>query len=126
MDFYPEMLRLSELLRKKGFTVYLPEAEEGKPPYSNLPIHEKIFQKRHFIDAHLNKIRKSDAILVVNLPKKQIGGYIGSNTLMEIAFAYALHKAIYLLHPMDEQNCLDEVQSLGAMILNGDIRALQA
>ncbi len=69
-------------------------------------------------------IKKSGTILIANLPKYGIQGYVGPNTLMEIAFAYALGKKIYLLHPMDDQPCRDEVRGLEIETLNGDLSEL--
>src|SRR5690348_4842751 len=48
--------------------------------------------KYNFISEHFKKIEKSEAILVVNMEKNGIAGYIGGNTFLEIGIAFYLHK----------------------------------
>jgi hypothetical protein len=120
MVFYPRMKELASSLEKDGWKVFLPESEEGKLNYADLPFEKKREQKKTYIDAHLAKIRNSQAILVVNEPKHGIEGYVGANTLMEIAFAYALGRSIYLLNPVCPQPCQDELLGLGARSLPVD------
>ena len=120
MVFYPRMKELASSLEKGGWKVFLPESEEGKLNYADLPLEQKREQKKTYIDAHLAKIRNSQSILVVNEPKHGIEGYVGANTLMEIAFAYALGKPIFLLNPVGTQPCQDELLGLGARSLPVD------
>ncbi len=82
---------------------------------------QKRAQKKIYIDAHLEKIKNSQAIFVVNEPKHGIEGYIGANTLMEIAFAYALGKPVFLLNPLGPQPCQDELLGLGTRSLAGKV-----
>jgi nucleoside 2-deoxyribosyltransferase len=121
MQLFEEMQLLQADLRRQGFDVFLPEAEEGENFYATLPEAEKPAMKKHFIDAHLRKIRESDAVLIANYPRRGVKGYVGPNTLIEIAFAYALGKPIYLLHRMGEQPCKDEVDGLAPTVLNHDL-----
>ncbi len=121
MQFYTEMEDLRASLDTLGFRVFLPEAEECEDFYFNLPASQKPALKKKFIDAHLEKIRKSDLVLIANYTKREVGGYIGPNTLIEIAFAYALRKKIYLLHPLDNQPCKDEIDGLGVEVLQGSV-----
>jgi len=114
MQFFDGMQKLATLLRRQSHVIFLPEAEELA---SAVP-------KRRYIDAHLEKIRMSDAVLIANFPKRGIDGYVGPNTLMEIAFAYALGKRIYLLHSLGDQGCKEEVSALDAEVLNGDVSEL--
>jgi len=77
------------------------------------------------INEHLSKIRASDAILVVNLPKKGVDGYVGANTLMEAAFAYALGKHIFILYRPAEQACRPEVLGMNPNFLDGDLDGIK-
>ncbi len=92
MQFFRQMEELKSVLKSKDFFVYLPEVEESNDYYAQLPDAKKAKAKRKFIDAHLDKIRRSTSILVANYQKHGIPGYVGANTLMEIAFAYALNE----------------------------------
>ncbi len=121
MVFYPRMKEIAASLEKGGWKVFLPESEEGKLNYAELPLDQKRAQKKIYIDAHLEKIKNSQAILVVNEPKHGVEGYIGANTLMEIAFAYALGKTVFLLNPLGPQPCQDELLGLGTRSLAGKV-----
>ena len=116
-----EMERLRMDLVRQGFDVHLPEADENEVRYTSLPQDAKPAMKKQFIDAQLRKIRESDAVLIANYPRRGVKGYVGPNTLIEIAFAYALGKPIYLLHRMGDQPCKDEVDGLAPTILNHDL-----
>jgi len=121
MQFFKKMQELKIQLEKFGYSVYLPEAEESESFYLSLPKAERPSLKRKFIDTHIEKIRKSDAVIITNYRKQEIGGYVGSNTLMEIAFAFAFRKDIYMLNPMDDQPCKDEIDGLGVKWLDGNL-----
>jgi hypothetical protein len=52
---------------------------------------------------HLEKIKKGDAILVLNERLKDIDGYIGANSFLEMGFALCLNKKIFLLNKIPDQ-----------------------
>ena len=56
-------------------------------------------KKYGFISEHIEKIDRSDAILVVNITKNNIKNYIGANTFLEIGFAHYKKKKIFFLTP---------------------------
>jgi len=70
-------------------------------------------------------IKKSDAVLVVNIHRKGIKGYIGGNTLIEMAFAHVLDKKIFLLHEIPEVSYKDEIEAMKPIILNGDLSSIK-
>ena len=107
MTFMAQMRVLGRTLEGKGHTVYLPDDEEAY--YQTLDEAGQAALKHRFIDDHLAKIRASDAVLIANYAKHGVAGYIGPNTLIEIAFAYALNKQIFILHELGEQACKIEV-----------------
>ena len=124
MDFFDEMASIAETLRGHGVEALLPVAEEGKVDYRVGEDAELARVKQIFIDAHLKKIRESEAILVANFDKRGVSGYVGANTLMEAAFAYALQKRIYVLHAIGEQACRPEMLGLRPVVLDGAVNAL--
>lgn len=78
-------------------------------------------KKYGFIEEHMDKIAKSDAILVVNITKGEIQNYIGANTFLEIGFAHYLKKKIYFLNPIPNQPyIIDEIETVEPVIINGD------
>jgi isopentenyldiphosphate isomerase len=72
------------------------------------------------IRGYFEKIKNSDAILIVNIEKKEIKGYIGGNSFLEMGFAFVLNKPIYLLHEISDVNYRDEIEAMSPIILNGD------
>ncbi len=125
MDFFDQMSFLSDRLKALGIFVYLPTSEEVKIDYSASSDSELAKLKKQFIDDHLRKIRASDAVMIVNLGKREIEGYIGANTLMEAAFAYALGKVIFVLHRLGEQPCRPEVLGMQPVFLDGSLTLLE-
>jgi nucleoside 2-deoxyribosyltransferase len=125
MDFFDQMSILSDQLKTLGISVYLPTSEEVKIDYSASSDSELTRLKKQFIDDHLRKIRASDAVMIVNLGKRGIEGYIGANTLMEAAFAYALGKIIFVLHRLSEQPCRPEVLGMQPVFLDGSLTLLE-
>ena len=77
--------------------------------------------KKGFISKHFKKIKKADFVLVANYDKKGVRGYIGSNTLMEIAVAFDNKKQIYILNEVGDQSCSEEVNALAYKNLGGDV-----
>lgn len=73
------------------------------------------------IRRHYEKIKNSDAILVINLDKKGIENYIGGNTFLEMGFAYVLGKKIYLLNPLPNMPYSDELKAMNPIVLNNDL-----
>lgn len=68
------------------------------------------------------KIKKSDAILVLNYDRRGVKNYIGGNTLMEIGFAHVMNKKILLLNPVPEiEFYKSEIEAVKPVILNGDM-----
>lgn len=82
--FRDEMIKISEEMTLKGNCVIMPN-DLSKSDKSNYTEDEV----RIIGSMHKEKIRLSDAILVVD-----VGGYIGENTKSEILFAQELGKEI--------------------------------
>ncbi len=74
---------------------------------------------------HFERIKESDAILIMNLDKRGISGYFGSNTLMELSVAFFLNKELLLLNPFSEDHPLyEEIAGLDFRVLNGDLDSI--
>jgi nucleoside 2-deoxyribosyltransferase len=68
------------------------------------------------------KLKTSDALLVLN--RSQKGGredYISGSSFLEMGFAHALGKKIYLLQGMPEVTYKDEIMAMHPVVLNGDL-----
>lgn len=66
-------------------------------------------KKAEAIREHFAKIEWSDAIVVVNSEKNGVAGYIGGNTLMEMALAFHLKKPIYLTQTAPDVSYREEI-----------------
>lgn len=118
MDHKLRMMELAEALLKRGYEVETPNIEEGRVR-RELDKDSKL--KQQFINEHFAKIDMSEAILVVNEDKKGIPGYIGGNTLIEMARAYAQGLDVFLLNPAPEMNYTDEILGMQPIVLNGNL-----
>lgn len=118
----PSMAVAAETLRVQGYEVDKPNVVEGHVYTDNLDSNADL--KRGFIDEHFRKIDTSDAILVINEDKNGVAHYIGGNTLIEIAYAYAQGLEIFLLNPVPEVSYADEVRGMHPIILDDDLAKL--
>jgi len=67
------------------------------------------------------RLKKPDAILVINYPKKGIEGYIGGNTFLEMGYAFGLKKKIFVLFPLPHMDYEAEMHAMEPMVLDGDL-----
>ncbi|MCE9628705.1 MAG: hypothetical protein K8Q91_01790 [Candidatus Vogelbacteria bacterium] len=123
MKFNNEMITLQKELESAGHTVYMPIAIE------NLDYWQEDGAKRveakkgqNLVATHMDKIEKSEAILVANYTKGDSKNYIGANTFLEMGFAHYRGKKIFALNTLPDQKYIsDELLSFDPIILNGDI-----
>ncbi|MFO7807442.1 MAG: hypothetical protein R6V40_03410 [Candidatus Moraniibacteriota bacterium] len=100
MSFWDDIKKWKEKLTKENYEVIkYPEQISGDFLSS---------YKREFTD-HYKKISQSDMILVLNMKKNGIEGYIGAAVFAEIAFAIGLNRvnprkniSAYCLNPIPE------------------------
>lgn len=75
---------------------------------------------------HFKKVEWCEAILVVNLPKNGVDGYVGANTLMEMGLAFYLGKRIFMLYPApDYPYCKEEITAMKPVVINGDLALIR-
>ena len=120
-SFYGEMPEIRGRLTALGFKVLTPELNDELSDYSALAQDDAARKKNYFIARHLPKIQQADAILVVNRKKKGIEGYIGPNVFLEMGFAFAFGKPIFLLTTVPEQENKEEILGLLPRVINGDL-----
>jgi len=122
-DFVKQMKEISDALSKRGHEVLLPTPLITEKQYAEEKGREQLLKdKAFFTKKHCKKIENSDALLVVNPKKNDIEGYIGSNTLIEMAVAFHFDKPIFFLHNFDESHPhYEELVGINAIILNGNL-----
>ncbi|MBU4204931.1 hypothetical protein KKE19_01335 [Patescibacteria group bacterium] len=123
IKFFEQMLEVKSNLEKIGHTVLMPIKADGVDYWSEDSAGRVEAKKKfEFISEHMNKIKKSDAVLVVNVTKGDIKNYIGANTFLEIGFAHYINKKIYLFNEIPNQKYIeDEILTIEPIVLNGDL-----
>lgn len=120
-----EMLKLEEQLKTLGFDVELPSFTHKYARMASInDIHgESVKNKLNhdLIRGYFEKIKESDAVLVANIERKGIPGYVGGNSFLEMSFAHVLNKPLYLLNPIPEMSYMDEMKAMQPVILNGNL-----
>ncbi len=81
---------------------------------------------KDLIRTHYEKIKISDAILVLNedLPGKP--RYIGGNSFLEMGFAHVLDIPIYLMQDVPESPYRSEMLAMDPIVVDGDLSLIPA
>ena len=118
--FAEEMGKAADVLRDKGLEVFTPDPLVTEEWYQENYTREKLLEmKPVWTKEHFARIKKSNAILILNHEKRGIQGYFGSNTLMELSVAFFLDKKIFLLNPITEDHPhFEEVIAMKITILS--------
>ncbi len=129
MSFSPEIKEIGEQLKEKGHEIRLPEfISDYLECQSREDMHQRAVENKisyNLYETYHKLIKDSDAVLVVNKKKKGIEGYVGANSLIEMAFARALNKRIYLLNQIPNMDYRDEILATQPRILNGDLSKIK-
>lgn len=121
LEMQKELGKKHEVLVSKFAKEYAGKSEQEK---QRRTIHDK--NNNDAIREFCEKIKESDAILVLNYDKKGVKNYIGGNTLIEIGYAHILHKKIFLLNPIPEIDFYkSEIEAVKPIVLNGDISKIK-
>ena len=120
-----EIINAKMVLEKAGHVMEIPEGVKRKDlrPTDITTSSEKADTKiqHDLIRRYFQKIKNHDVVLVVNPEKKDIKGYIGGNTLIEMAFAHVLNKKLYCLYPLPELSYSAEILATQPIILYGKL-----
>ena len=133
MQFAKKMLLAKKKLEKLGLTVKVPCDIKKFIDESNFSTdnHEEDYKhclENDVIKTDMKSVVESDAILVLNYPKDNIEGHIGTSTLMEIGLAYFHNKKILLLFPLpklEKARYSHELSIMQPQILKGDIKNIK-
>ena len=119
----PAMAVAEEVLLARGYEVERPNVNEGEFVDGARAVISDT-DKRRYMDEHLHKIDTSEVVLVINETKNGIAGYVGGNTLVEIAYAYGQGLEIFLLNPLPDAGYADEIRAMEPIILGGNLAKL--
>lgn len=128
MAFSKEMMDAKKTLESMGHTVFVPHDIEDHLEKPDL-VDDLSGNMQHVIETDVMRkcfdlVAQSDAVLVLNLHRKGINGYIGTSTLMEIGLAYYLGKKLFLYNDIphwDEVRWAHEINIMQPTIVHGDL-----
>ena len=91
--------------------------------YEGANVHERARLKRErgLIRLHYEKIKRSDAILVLNEDLPGRPSYIGGNSFLEMGFAHVLNLPIYLMQDVPDSSYRSEMLAMDPIVLHGDL-----
>ncbi len=119
-----EMTEAEKKLKELGHEIVLPDFTHEYAAMDTIDkMHAESARNKvehDLIRGYFEKIKNGEAILVINVEKKGIKGYIGGNSFLEMGFAFVLNKPIYLLHEIPNVGYRDEIEAMSPIILNGD------
>lgn len=123
MKFNDKFLELQKELEALGHTVLMPIAAAGVDYWEEDGTKRQEAKKAlRLVEKHLDKINESEAILVANYTKVDIGNYIGANSFLEMGYAKYKGKKIFVLNPLPNQPYIrDELVSFEPIVLNGNL-----
>jgi nucleoside 2-deoxyribosyltransferase len=140
VDFTPKIVEIKKELETHGHQVNIPYFTQmiidGKLTFENYlarkqngDISLRKEQDVDMIKRYWDFIKNSDAILVINLEKNGIFGYIGGSTLMEMGFAYGQGKKIFLYNQIPDRSermhYVDEVIDMDPIVIEGDLSRIE-
>ena len=129
MVFTERMLEAKAALEKMGHAAFVSQFADGYVGKTEAEKEALTLVNKNNSDAiraFWEKIKASDAILVLNYDRRGVANYIGGNTLMEIGFAHVLGKKIFLLNPIPEiEFYKSEIEACKPVIVNGDLTLIK-
>ena len=125
MSFAKEMIDLKKDLEKKGHKVIIPD--EAEKHLGGKITEQDKWEKLKFnvFKKYFNEIKNSDAIVVININKNNVKGYIGGNSLIEMAFAHVLDKKIFLTCEIPKIAYSQEIKAMKPIVLRKDLGNLK-
>ena len=135
IDITPKIKKVADELQVMGHEVIIPFTSQ-KILNGNLSmkkfLQEKkekgdgIFRKIRYdaIKGYYKKIKKMDAVLILNLDKNGIKNYIGGNTFLEMGFAYVLEKTIYLYNEIPKMSYTDELVAMQPIVIKKNLKKI--
>ena len=124
---HKEIREAEHELQERGFNVVIPHgvinfAEQGLAKTEEESAERK--KQNNLIKGYYEKIKAADMVLVINVEKHGMPGYIGGNTFLEMSFAHVLDKPLYVLNPIAPMPYLAEIEAMEPVVLGGDLRKI--
>jgi hypothetical protein len=132
ISFIKEMRNVRDQLVKMDHEVSIPPSAElnqtkeywGEIKTKDLEEFVKVGRERNL--KYFEKIKSSDAILVMNFDKNGIKNYIGANTFMEMTVAFENNKKIFLLNNLPKKFFgEEEISYMNPVAINSDLTKIK-
>ena len=124
-----EMVGIENELKQQGHEVILPEFTHDYAQMETFTrMHTESARNKvqyDLIKGYFEKMKSADAVLIANIERKGIMGYIGGNSFLEMGFAFVLDKPIYLLHEIPDLGYRDEIEAMRPIVLQGDLNKIK-
>ena len=124
-----QMVEVEKELVKNNHEVVLPKDTKkyAEKVLKEETAHESTKNKieHNLIRDYFEKIKNSDAVLVVNVDKKGIKNYIGGNSFLEMSFAHVLSKELYLYNDIPDMIYTDELLAMQPIVINQDLSRIE-
>lgn len=125
MHFSTELNEIAKRLRELGHEAELPAfIKDYLQMRTREEMHAAAAQNKinhDLIRFNWRFVEQNDATLVYNPIHRGIEGYIGANTLIEMAFAHIKGKRNFLYFPIPTMDYTDEIVSMNPIVINGDL-----
>jgi nucleoside 2-deoxyribosyltransferase len=87
---------------------------------------ELLKTKKQLMDEHIDKIKNSDAILILNFDRPKIRGYVGGNSFLEMGVAYALGKKVFMWkRPSKTLPYYEEIMAMRPIIIEENLERIK-
>jgi len=123
---YEIMKKIKQQLEAEGHIAYHPD--DAGPKFEISEAQVGIItpeQKNFYIMRHLQTIKKCEAILVVNVDKNNQLNYIGGNTFLEMGFALALDKRIFIYNDIPRVAYREEIYGMLPLVIQQDLTKIK-
>ena len=125
--FYDRIEPVRKKLEENGHTIILPNCYEN--PFEEDKVRQRGEQEHAEWKARQykkseNKIRESDALLVLNYEKNGQPNYVGGATFLEMYDGFKLGKLLYMYNPAPENLLKDEIIGMNPVVLKGDLEKI--
>lgn len=126
MSFAKEIIDAKKTLEGLGLEAdFAPDTHDCfEKPHLKLNEDMEHCERTDIMKACMDIQQDCDAILLLNHPKDDTHGYIGSHSLIELGLAYYLKQKIFLLYPPPPKETARywvEVMHMKPTILNGNV-----
>lgn len=124
IKFAEQMQEIAQTLEKSGYQVFYPKSA-NEPDFQTNP-ERALMVRSQLIKRHLDYIEKSDAVLLVNLTKNDIEGYLGVSALAEAIYAFGRGKQIFALNTLPPGLGYSvDLAALKPIVINGDLTKIE-